>query len=123
MQPRPTASEILTVVAEVIEQTIVPALTGPAQHQARVAANLVGIVEREIRLGPDVDAHELAMLRTRVPDVGDDVRDARSRLVAELRAGAADDPATEREIWEQLFASVRADLTICKPGHDSWQGD
>jgi len=123
MQPRPTASEILSVVAEVLEQTIVPALTGPAQHQARVAASLVGIVEREIRLGPEVEARELAMLRTRLPDVGSDVREARERLVAELRAGAADDPQREREIWEQLFASVRDDLTICKPGHDSWQGD
>jgi hypothetical protein len=121
MQPRPTASEILTVVAEVLEQTIVPALTGPAQHQARVAANLVGIVEREVRLGPDIEARELEMLRTRVPNVTD-VREARARLVDELRAGAADDPAAEREIWAQLFASVRDDLTICKPGHDSWEG-
>jgi hypothetical protein len=37
-------------VAEVLEQEIVPALDGPAQHHARVAASLVAIVERELRL-------------------------------------------------------------------------
>ena len=51
MQPRPTAAELLACVTEVLEQEIVPALDGPAQHHARVAASLVAIVERELRLG------------------------------------------------------------------------
>src|SRR5512134_2976023 len=50
MQPRPTAAELLACVAEVLEHEIVPALDGPAQHHARVAASLVAIVERELRL-------------------------------------------------------------------------
>jgi hypothetical protein len=125
MQPRPTAIEILTVVAEVLERDIVPALSGPAQHHARVAANLVGIVERELRLGPDLTERELAMLRDAL---GEEVTapglvDARARFAAALRAGAADDPHAEATTWERLFASVRDDLAISKPGHDGWQGD
>ncbi len=36
MQPRPTAAELLAIVAEVIERDLTPTLAGPAQHQARV---------------------------------------------------------------------------------------
>jgi len=124
MQPRPTASELLAVVAEVLERDIVPALTGPAQHQARVAANLVGIVEREIRLAPDQAVRETDALRSVLPDVdGSDLVGARAQFAAALRAGFADDPAVDAETWAMLFASVRDDLAICKPGHDVWQGD
>ena len=126
MQPRPTAIEILTVVAEVLERDIVPALGGPAQHHARVAASLVGIVERELRLGPAQTERELAALRAALPDVDIDAAglvDARARFAAALRSGAADDPAAEAATWASLFASVRDDLAISKPGHDGWQGD
>ena len=41
MQPRPTAEEILRDVAALLDDVLVPALSGPAQHQARVAASLV----------------------------------------------------------------------------------
>lgn len=126
MQPRPTASEILTVVAELIEQHLVPVLSGPAQHQARVAANLVGIVERELRLGPDQAAREVASLRVALDDAAIAVADlvpARTRFAEALRGGLADDPVVDAATWEMLFASVRDDLAISKPGHDGWQGD
>ena len=101
-----------------------PALTGPAQHQARVAANLVGIVERELRLAPEQAAREIAALRAVLPHADPtDLVDARAQLAAALRAGFADDPAVDVEAWGMLFASVRDDLAICKPGHDVWQGD
>ena len=128
MQPRPTAIEILSVVAEVLERDIVPALGGPAQHHARVAASLVGIVERELRLGPDQAARELAALRIALEHAGvdgdvDGIVAARTRFAAALRTGAADEPAAAAETWAMLFASVRDDLAISKPGHDGWQGD
>ena len=50
MQPRPTAEEILRDVAALLDDVLVPALSGPAQHQARVAASLIGIVHREVQL-------------------------------------------------------------------------
>ena len=127
MQPRPRADELLATVAEVLERDLVPALTGPAQHHARVAASLVGIVERELRLGPAADAREVEVLQGLLgPDKGgksDDVVALRTRLAAELRAGMADEPARAAEIWPALMELVRADLSICKPGHDSWDGE
>src|SRR6188768_568573 len=58
MQPRPTAEEILRDVAALLDDVLVPALSGPAQHQARVAASLVGIVHREVQFSAGNDAAE-----------------------------------------------------------------
>ena len=110
-----------------LERDLVPALTGPAQHHARVAASLVGIVERELRLGPAAAAREVEVLQRLLgPDQGGggtDLVELRTRLAKELRAGLADDPGRAAEIWPALMELVRADLSICKPGHDSWAGE
>ena len=68
VQPRPTAAELLAIVAEVLERDIVPALDGPVQHHARVAANLVAIVERELRLAPGAAIDELAAVDSLLHD-------------------------------------------------------
>ena len=123
MQPRPTADELLATVAEVLERDLVPALSGPAQHHARVAASLVGIVERELRLGPAAGARELEVLQRLLGDGSGDVVALRARLARELRSGLADDGERAREIWPALMELVRADLAVSKPGHDSWDGE
>lgn len=137
MQPRPTAIELLAAVASVIEEQLVPALTGPAQHHARVAASLVGIVERELRLGPEADALERASLMTlleSMPDneavdgatdnaSADSLAALRVAVAKALRAGGADDDAAGAAAWPVLMDGVRRDLAIVKPGHDAWEGD
>lgn len=124
MQPPPTAADLLAVVGEVLADEIVPALRGPAQHHARVAASLVGIVERELRLGPSADeAERRALTELLDADDTDDLAALRADIAARLRSGLADDPATAASVWQVLMDSVRADLQICKPGHDSWEGD
>jgi hypothetical protein len=125
MQPRPTAAELLAVVAEVLERDIVPALDGPVQHHARVAASLVAIVERELRLAPAAAAHELSAATEALPDdqAPADLGEARAELAAALRAGMADDPSVASDVWQMLMAVARDDLAISKPGHDSWEGE
>ena len=123
MQPRPRADELLATVAEVIERDFVPALSGPNQHHARVAASLVAIVERELRLGPAAADREVEVLQGLLGSTESDLVALRTQLAAELRAGMADDPARAAEIWPTLMELVRADLSICKPGHDSWDGE
>ena len=133
MQQPPTAAELLSAVVEVLTDDVVPALTGPVQHNARVAANLVAIVERELRLGGDAATREraaiAALLGDRTSDlatsdlVTSDLAMLRARLAAELRSGMADDETTDEIVWRTLMAAVRDDLTIAKPGHDAWDGD
>ncbi|HEY3485824.1 MAG TPA: DUF6285 domain-containing protein [Ilumatobacteraceae bacterium] len=123
MQQPPTAADLLDTVASVLADEIVPALSGPAQHHARVAASLVGIVGRELRLGPDAAERERTALLSVLGDDDVPLPELRARLAAELRAGMADDAERHARIWSMLMASVRDDLAIAKPDHDSWDGD
>ncbi len=112
-------------MSAVLQRDIVPALSGLQQHHARVAANLVGIVERELRLGPATDERERAVLAGLLGDTGGvtDLLELRTTLAGDLRAGMADDPRRDETVWSALIALVRDDLAIVKPGHDSWDGD
>ena len=124
MQQPPSAADLLATVAEVLEREIVPALGGPTQHHARVAASLVGIVERELRLGPDAAERERAAIdRLLGPDATASLAERRHDLASRLRAGFADDASVDVEVWDALMDAVRADLSIAKPGHDGWAGD
>ena len=49
---RPTASELLEAVREFLTSEVRPATTGQLSFHARVAANVLGILARELELGP-----------------------------------------------------------------------
>jgi aminoglycoside phosphotransferase (APT) family kinase protein len=49
---RPTASELLDAVREFLTGQVMPATTGQTAFHARVAANVLAIVARELELGP-----------------------------------------------------------------------
>lgn len=128
MQHPPTASDLLATVAEVLDDEIVPALKGPVQHHARVAASIVAIIERELRLGPEAEIREqrlLAEILATDPNGGptpEDPAERRAEVARRLRGGLADDLGTHAEVWARLCEIVRADLAIAKPGYDSWEG-
>ncbi|MFE3258502.1 hypothetical protein ACFXPS_02440 [Nocardia sp. NPDC059091] len=50
MQYRPTAPELLTALADLLETTLLPALPPELRHQARVGAHLARMLEREVTL-------------------------------------------------------------------------
>ena len=55
MHQPPSAAQLLRTVADTLTNDAVPALTGPAQHRVRVAANIVEIVARELELGEGIE--------------------------------------------------------------------
>jgi aminoglycoside phosphotransferase (APT) family kinase protein len=57
---RPTASELLDAVSGFLADEVMPATTGQVAYHARVAANVLGIIAREIELGPVPSNIELA---------------------------------------------------------------
>lgn len=128
MQHPPTAADLLATVAEVLNDEIVPALTGPVQHHARVAASIVAIIERELRHGPAGAVREAQLLGEIFaldPAAGqmpDDIDELRGVVTHQLRAGLADTPAVHAAVWARLREIVQADLAIAKPGYDSWEG-
>ena len=89
---RPTADELLEVIADTLSDQVVPATAPHAQHYARVAANLCRILAREL-VSPEA-AVELPVLI----DVDDDA------------AASA---------YHDVVALVRAKLAVNKPGYDT----
>jgi hypothetical protein len=119
MQYIPTTSNLLTTMADLLDNELLPALPPSLQHKARVAANLCRILEREHELEPAAAQREHDRLVALVGHDGD-----RLELSAELakRLRSSSDPDFDRAAWDAIVAIVRDDLAIDKPGHDAWEG-
>jgi len=125
MQDRPTAWELLDAVAELLEETIMPATEGGVRHQARVAANLCRIVQRELETGVQADRREAELLAAVLGgDAGADREPLGEahELSQELHRRLLDgeDESLEAAAWPALLEIVRAKLAIAKPGYDTY---
>lgn len=104
---RPTAAELLDAVGEYLVE-VRDGVAGRLGFHARVAANVVATVRREIELGPaQAEAH-----RSRLADLGV-VDDA--ALASAIRSGAMDDRMDE--VVVAVRASVRDKLAVANPGY------
>jgi hypothetical protein len=120
MQYRPTAVELLTDVAALLESEVLEAVSGPLQHRVRVAANLVRIVEREIRLGPAAAQDERHRLSLLLNDYEADLPTLRTALAARLADPEPLGSPFERAMYDSLLATARDDIAIAKPGYAAW---
>jgi alcohol dehydrogenase class IV len=125
MQDRPTPVELLEAAADFVERELVPAIHGTRQFQARVVANVMRIVAREITLEDrQVRGEVKALARVLGRDAPhlhslDDLHAAAAALGEELsariRAGEADDGARRREVLAVVRQSVEDKLRIANP--------
>ncbi|MDJ0770404.1 MAG: DUF6285 domain-containing protein [Ilumatobacter sp.] len=107
MEPHdaPSAAELLEAVREWLEGGFANGLT-PSPFHARVAANMLAIVERELSLGPEQAVrHRERLGRFGVADDAD--------LAARIRSGQLDDRFDE--VRELVWASVRDKLAVANP--------
>ena len=63
-----TSQQLLQAVKGFIAETVTPALSDRNQFNARVAANVIGIVQREEALGPALSALDNAAFSQWIPD-------------------------------------------------------
>ena len=63
-----TSQQLLQAVKGFIAETVIPALSDRNQFNARVAANVIGIVQREQALGPALSALDNAAFSQWIPD-------------------------------------------------------
>jgi hypothetical protein len=104
---RPTAAELVAAVCEFLETDVRDSTTGQVNFHARVAANVLRIVEREL-----------------LADCPDDVTNAlagsgfddEAQLAAAIRAGNLDDCGDQ--VKSALRALVRYRLSVAHPGYD-----
>jgi hypothetical protein len=128
MQDRPTALELLDAARQFLEEQAVPALDGPRQFHARVAANVLAIVGRELRDGDGYLRAEwtrlTALMRpgdapTDPPARAEELRDTVTALNVELsarvRAADADTGTFRAAVLAHLRATVDDKLRIANP--------
>ena len=125
MQDRPTSVELLEAAADFVDREIVPAIEGARQFQARVVANVMRIVAREIQMeDPAVRSEVKALARLLGRDAPhlhslDDLRNAAralgEELSARIRAGEADNPVRRAEVLAVVRKSVEDKLAIANP--------
>ena len=63
MHDDPTPAQLVSAVRAFLEKVAGPKLEGHAAFHARVAANALAIVERQLTLGPEQEAAEAERLR------------------------------------------------------------
>ena len=105
-RPEPTA--LLEAAIDTLERELLPTLTGYHRFQCRVAANVLGQVNRELQLGAAQADAEEARLRALLGHPGD--REQLSReLAARIRAGdvSLDDGALLEHVRLSLIEALR----------------
>lgn len=105
---RPRAAELVAAVAEFLENDVRGATEGQVNFHARVAANALRIVERELL---DDSA---AQSRAALADLGFADEE---QLAAAIRSGELDDQADR--VTACLRTLVRRRLAVAHPGYDS----
>jgi Domain of unknown function (DUF6285) len=114
MQDRPTAAELLEAIREFLEHDVMPSVEGRVQFHTRVAVNALGILERELKLGSELDAAErerLAGLLGRDADLPS----LTAELARRIRDGSLDD--RRHEVFAAVRESVRAKLLVANPSY------
>ncbi|MFN8217122.1 MAG: DUF6285 domain-containing protein [Solirubrobacterales bacterium] len=112
MQDRPTAAEAVEAVAGFLREELLGDLEGSAAFQVRVAGNLLAIVERELRLEPELERGELARLEALLGH-GGELAELNRELGAAIRSGAIDDRSAE--LLAHLRTTARARLEVANP--------
>jgi hypothetical protein len=114
-QDRPTASELLAAIADLLREEVTPVLdkTDPRlSFQMRVAANSLAILEREARLGPAADAREHERLVTLLGRDGS-LDDLNRELARQLRSGERDE--RDAAVMAHLQATIADKIAIANP--------
>jgi hypothetical protein len=110
MQDPPTVAELLEATSAFLREVAVPQLKGHASFHARVAANALDAVKRELDLRPAAERDEHARLKAllRADGSPEELNALLSRRVA---AGEVDlqTPGLAEHLWATTLAKVAID--------------
>ena len=124
MQDRPTQHELLDAVGRFLMEDLVPHLEGRRKFLARVSANVIRIVDREIALEEEQINREWRGLDTLLgeEDAPKDraaLREGIARrsesLSEKIRSGEADGGAFRDKVLDHLRVTIREKLSVADP--------
>ena len=124
MQDRPTALELLKAVERFLDEQVVPNSEGSRRFHARVAANVLRIVARELEQEEEHLSAEWAGLEAllgpaerpaTLADLRQGLRRCNEELCERIRAGEADSGAYREQVLAHVRQTVRDKLTVSDP--------
>jgi hypothetical protein len=114
MQDPPTIDELLESASTFLREVAVPQLSGHTAFHARVAANALELVRRELTLGAQSAQAEQASLQSLLGAQGSLI-DLNELLCQRIAAGALD--LDTPGLAEHLWATTLAKLAIDQPSY------
>lgn len=115
---RPTGKELVEAVREFLENEVQPSIGGRASYHTRIAINVLKIVERELELGPKLNAEEHERLRQLLGQDGS-LEELNAALCQRLREGNID--YENDALIEYLRQTVLGKLSIDNPGYSAYK--
>lgn len=118
MHQRPDPADLLAAVAMYLREQALPQLPGHAAYLARVAANALDIVRRQLQQAPLAEAAETARLRVLLQQDGP-LQDLNQRLCERIAAG--DIGLHTPGLAEHLWLTTLDTLAVDQPGYESYR--
>ena len=114
MQDQPSPTEVLAAVARFLKETVAAETTGHTSFTARVAANALEMMGRQIEQAPKAETDELGSLETILGASGS-LAELNAEFAHRIAAGALD-PATPK-VAEHLWTTTLAKLAVDQPNY------
>jgi hypothetical protein len=110
MQDHPHPSEIIAAVARFLKAEVIPELTGRTAFNARVAANALEMMTRQLETQPSAEAAELEALKAILGADGD-LATLNAELARRLAVGELDlaTPGVADHLWTTTLAKLYVD--------------
>jgi hypothetical protein len=118
MQDQPTPSEVIAAVANFLKTVVAAETTGATAFQARVAANALEMMRRQLDLAPAADAAEHARLKALLGADGA-LLELNARLSERIAAGEAD--LNTPGLADHLWATTLAKLAVDQPTYAAYR--
>ena len=120
MQDEPTPPEVLASVAAFLRTVVAVETKGATSFQARVAANALEMMRRQLDLAPDADADERDRLTALLGREGR-LFELNSELARHLEAGEVDlsTPGVRAHLWKTTMAKLAVD----QPTYAAYQAE
>jgi hypothetical protein len=110
MLDQPRGADILAAVSRLLRETLMPQLPPNAAFQARVAANAIDLVAREITFGEDVEREARQRLQALLNRDGS-LDELEADLSGRMRRGELDlqSPGLAEHLWKTTLDKMKID--------------
>ncbi|MEC7162884.1 MAG: DUF6285 domain-containing protein [Pseudomonadota bacterium] len=118
MQDKPDMADLMQAVQDFVGEEIAPRLAGHAAFSARVAGNVLALMQRELDLGPRFRAAEQARLEALLNETG--TLEVLNRILCDKIAKGAFGPEDE-VLMDHLKRVTMGKLAIDQPTYAGYQ--